>query len=258
MAKAVTLKNNDNEDIYPVTNIDLVNGEVPTSKLANGAVTTAKITDLSVTGGKLADGSITKDKIDYSTFGATWSGFYFTGVQESRDVVVTTKKGTQLTLRISNGGTAVRVVAGGGNINVVRQYWRATYGSSITDKYGLIGCASGATITCRYTNWLSSGTSSNGGVIATTATTGTSGDCYGDLASISQGKIATFAQTTYFSLGNNGWACVGEIDVNGANTLFHHDTVVTSATGYIPAVYQRGANTSTVTSCYNYIEILEA
>ena len=48
MAKAVTLKNNDNEDIYPVTSIDLVNGEVPTSKLANGAITTAKITNLAV------------------------------------------------------------------------------------------------------------------------------------------------------------------------------------------------------------------
>ncbi len=258
MAKAVTLKNNDNEDIYPVTSIDLVNGEVPTSKIANGAITGVKITNLSITGDKLADNSITMDKIDGSSFGATWSGFYFVGVQESRDVVVATKKGTQLTLRISNGGTAIRVVAGGENINVVRQYWRATYSSSITDKYGLHGCKSGATITCRYTNWLNAGSSSGGGVIATTASTGTDGDCYGDLASIGQSKASTFAQTTYFSLGNNGWASVGEIDVNGANTLFHHDTVVTSATGYVPTVYQRGANTSTVTSCYNYIEILEA
>lgn len=257
MAKAVTLKNNDNEDIYPVTSIDLVNGEVPTSKIANGAITGVKITNLSITGDKLADNSITMDKIDGSSFGATWSGFYFVGVQESREVVVTTKKGTQLTLKIGNAGTAVRVAAGGENIKVVRQYWRAAYASSLTDMYGIHGCKSGATITCRYLSWLNAGTSTNGGVIAKTATTGTDGECYGDVASISQSKIATFAQTTFFSLGSNGWACIGDIDVNGNNTLFHHDTVVTSATGYIPTIYQRGANTSTVTDCYNYIEVLE-
>jgi len=43
MAKAVTLKNNDNEDIYPVTSIDLVNGNIPASHFANNAITSDKI-----------------------------------------------------------------------------------------------------------------------------------------------------------------------------------------------------------------------
>lgn len=43
MAKAVTLKNTNNEEVYPVTDISLVNGTVPTSQIANGAVTNTKI-----------------------------------------------------------------------------------------------------------------------------------------------------------------------------------------------------------------------
>ena len=53
MAKAVTLKNNNNEEIYPVTDLSLVNGNIPTGRIADNAVTTDKI----------ADGSVTQDKI---------------------------------------------------------------------------------------------------------------------------------------------------------------------------------------------------
>lgn len=43
MAKAVTLKNSNDEEVYPVTDISLVNGTVATSQIANGSVTPAKI-----------------------------------------------------------------------------------------------------------------------------------------------------------------------------------------------------------------------
>ena len=43
MAKAVTLKNNNNEEVYPVTDLSLVNGNIPTGRIADGAVTSAKI-----------------------------------------------------------------------------------------------------------------------------------------------------------------------------------------------------------------------
>ena len=43
MAKAVTLKNNNNEEIYPVTDLSLVNGNIPTGRIADNAVTSAKI-----------------------------------------------------------------------------------------------------------------------------------------------------------------------------------------------------------------------
>lgn len=43
MAKAVTLKNTNDEEIYPVTDMSLVNGAVATSQVADGAVTSAKM-----------------------------------------------------------------------------------------------------------------------------------------------------------------------------------------------------------------------
>ena len=56
MAKAVTLKNNNNEEVYPVTDLSLVNGNIPTERIADGAVTT----------GKIANKAVTTDKIDWT------------------------------------------------------------------------------------------------------------------------------------------------------------------------------------------------
>lgn len=57
MAKAVTLKNNNNEEVYPVTDLSLVNGNIPTGRIADSAITTPKI----------ADGAVTSAKIDWTT-----------------------------------------------------------------------------------------------------------------------------------------------------------------------------------------------
>lgn len=43
MAKAVTLKNNNNEEVYPVTDLSLVNGNIPTGRIADNAITSDKI-----------------------------------------------------------------------------------------------------------------------------------------------------------------------------------------------------------------------
>ena len=43
MAKAVTLKNNNNEEVYPVTDLSLVNGNIQTGRIADKAVTSDKI-----------------------------------------------------------------------------------------------------------------------------------------------------------------------------------------------------------------------
>lgn len=53
MAKAVTLKNNNNEEVYPVTDLSLVNGNIPTGRIADNAITTDKIADNAVTSDKI-------------------------------------------------------------------------------------------------------------------------------------------------------------------------------------------------------------
>lgn len=70
MAKAVTLKNSNDEEVYPVTDISLVNGELPTARIADDAITTDKV----------ADEAITSDKIDWSTMYAkiVYAGSIFT------------------------------------------------------------------------------------------------------------------------------------------------------------------------------------
>lgn len=260
MAKAVTLKNNDNEDIYPVTSIDLVNGEVPTSKLANGAITTAKITNLAVTGAKLADGSITGDKIDYSSMGPVWSGFYISGAPvESQDIVFTTKKGTQLTLRIGNGATAMRIVSGGDNINIVRQYWGCQL-SSVGSEFGVHGLASGSNCYCRYYGAILPSSTVNAGENTQVASTGVNGECYSSLAATgSQTRSGTRCELTCLRLfpGANAWSLNGKISCNGVRISMSFEAECSSANGYIPTVYQRGATSANTPSIYNYIEVLE-
>ena len=56
MAKAVTLKNNNNEEVYPVTDLSLVNGNIPTGRIADNAVTSDKIADGAVTQNKISGG----------------------------------------------------------------------------------------------------------------------------------------------------------------------------------------------------------
>ena len=63
MAKAVTLKNNNDEEIYPVTDLSLVNGNIPTGRIADNAITTPKIANGAVTSDKIADGAVTQNKI---------------------------------------------------------------------------------------------------------------------------------------------------------------------------------------------------
>ena len=57
MAKAVTLNNNNDEEVYTVTDLSLVNGNIPTGRIADNAITTPK----------LADDAVTSDKIDWTT-----------------------------------------------------------------------------------------------------------------------------------------------------------------------------------------------
>ena len=55
MAKAVTLKNNNNEEVYPVTDLSLVNGNIPTGRIADNAITSDKINWATMTCGMVSN-----------------------------------------------------------------------------------------------------------------------------------------------------------------------------------------------------------
>ena len=67
MAKAVTLKNNNNEEIYPVTDISLVNGELNGARIVNASVGSDKLTPNAVWEENIKDGAVTSAKIDWTT-----------------------------------------------------------------------------------------------------------------------------------------------------------------------------------------------
>lgn len=62
MAKIVTLKNNNDEDVYPITTAEAVNGGLYAD---NGIEVTGVIPD--VTTSRIADGAVTSDKVDWTT-----------------------------------------------------------------------------------------------------------------------------------------------------------------------------------------------
>ena len=57
MVKAVILNDSNGEEVYPVTDLSLVNGNIPTGRIADSAITTPKI----------ADGAVSNAKIDWSS-----------------------------------------------------------------------------------------------------------------------------------------------------------------------------------------------
>lgn len=78
MATAVTLKESDGSEIYPVTDISLVNNGIHAVDIEATtpvpAVETAMIADGAVTTDKLGANAVTSAKIDWSTVGSTSSG----------------------------------------------------------------------------------------------------------------------------------------------------------------------------------------
>lgn len=65
MAKAVTLKNNNNEEVYPVTDLSLVNGNIPTGRIADKAVTSDKIDWTTLARAKFVRPKINNVNINY-------------------------------------------------------------------------------------------------------------------------------------------------------------------------------------------------
>ena len=63
MAKAVTLKNSNNEEIYPVTDISLVNGELNGARIVNASVGSDKLTPNADWEENIKDGAVTQNKI---------------------------------------------------------------------------------------------------------------------------------------------------------------------------------------------------
>lgn len=96
MAKAVTLKNNNNEEVYPVTDISLVNGELNGARIVNASVGSDKLTPNAVWTENIKDGAVTSNKIDWKTLG-------YKHASAPTDVPVGTSNTVLVTLKLTAG-----------------------------------------------------------------------------------------------------------------------------------------------------------
>lgn len=67
MAKAVILNDSNGEEVYPVTDISLVNGELNGAKIVNASVGSDKLTPNAVWNENIKNGAVTSSKIDWTT-----------------------------------------------------------------------------------------------------------------------------------------------------------------------------------------------
>lgn len=245
----------------PYPNMDFVPLDILTADELDQIVANIEaINSVSIGTSAIANNAITKAKIDFSTMGATWSSFYFSGTSLSDQTVsVQTLKGTNLSIRISAGGTAVRIVSGASGINAIRQYWSAKL-NSVAGEYGVAGLKSASTVYTRFYGSLGA-TSIGGGEVNSTASSGTDGMCDANLGTVSSdARTSTTAEFLLLreSTDVEGWTIYGKVGSGGilADASFGAKTV--SASGYAPTVYQRYATSSNTSYVFNCIEVLES
>lgn len=245
----------------PYPNMDFVPLDILTADELDQIVANIEaINSVSIGTSAIANNAITKAKIDFSTMGAVWSSFYFSGASLSDQTVsVETLKGTNLSIRISAGGTAVRIISGAQNINAIRQYWSAKL-NNVSGEYGVSGLESASTVYTRFYGSVGD-TAIGGGEVASTASSGTDGMCEANLGTVS--NAARTSSTAEFlllreSTDAEGWTIYGKIGSGGMLADASFGAKTQSATGYAPTVYQRSATSSNTSYVFNCIEVLES
>lgn len=136
MAKAVTLKNNNNEEVYPVTDLSLVNGNIPTGRIADGAVTSDKIdwttmSHVSNVGSSTTNVAQTVTTLCEVTIPET--GVYFASATIDPN-----------TLNADIGNACVFLALNGGNIAGSRVYF-----NHVSGQWFFGGCSVSAIVSCK-------------------------------------------------------------------------------------------------------------
>lgn len=88
MAKAVILNDSNGEEVYPVTDISLVNGELNGAKIVNASVGSDKLTPNAVWNENIKNGAVTSSKIDWTTLKPYWR---MLGVYNTASITIPSK-----------------------------------------------------------------------------------------------------------------------------------------------------------------------
>ena len=177
MAKIVTLKNNNDEEVYPITTAGAVNGGLYAD---NGIEVAGVVPD--VTTNRIVDGAVTADKIDWTTLGTKYSTVAFdrTSFAANGTYVFAhlniTEPGIYLVFcgiccwhsAAVRRGYKVQVTAGTGTTAIYTPYLE-NYGTTASGDtievttMGVVSCTANAVINGSFTIMNSSGTANAGG-----------------------------------------------------------------------------------------------
>ena len=232
MAKAVTLKDNNNEEIYPVTDISLVNGNIPT--------------------GRIADKAVTSDKIDWTTYTPVWTTYDIRDRYTDVTLQLKTRLGRSFTAKVINNGTGVVIENLDSSIRLVRVTLISRFAND-TNNIGINGVAPNSKV-WTYCVGENNGATVNigsgnevGNYTYTNALTGTWSGTKNALS-------ATYTATR--SDAGRAWVLKGQLMCAGSATWADF-TIECTATdnNTVPGLYCRGVSGTTFSSiCFEILE----
>lgn len=232
MAKAVTLKNNNNEEVYPVTDLSLVNGNIPTGRIADGAVTSAKI--------------------DWTTYTPVWTTYDIRDRYTDVTLQLKTRLGRPFTAKVINNGTGVVIENLDSSIRLVRVTLISRFANN-TNNIGINGVAPNSKV------WTYCVGQNNGATVnvgsgnetgSATYTNALTGTWNGNKNALS----ATYTATR--SDAGRAWVLKGQLMCAGSATWADFNIECTATdNNTVPGLYCRGASGTTFSSiCFEILE----
>ena len=232
MAKAVTLKNSNNEEVYPVTDLSLVNGNIPT--------------------GRIADNAVTSDKIDWTTYTPVWTTYDIRDRYTDAILQLKTRLGRSFTAKVINKGTGVVIENLDSSIRLVRVTLISRFANN-TNNIGINGVAPNSKV------WTYCVGQNNGATVNVSSGNETGGDTYTNALTGTWNGNKNALSATYTATRSDAgraWVLKGQLMCAGSATWADF-TIECTATdnNTVPGLYCRGASGTTFSSiCFEILE----
>ena len=233
MAKAVTLKNNNNEEVYPVTDLSLVNGNIPTGRIANKAVTS--------------------DKIDWTTYTPVWTTYDIRDIYtDVTSLQLKTRLGRPFTAKVINNSTGVVIENLDSSIRLVRVTIMSRFANN-TNNIGINGVAPNSKV------WTYCVGKNNGATVNIGSGNEVGGGTYADALIGTWDGIKNALSATYTATrldAGRAWVLKGQLMCAGSATWadFAIECAATD-NNTVPGLYCRGTSGTTFSSiCFEILE----
>ena len=233
MAKAVTLKNSNNEEVYPVTDLSLVNGNIPTGRIADNAVTSAKI--------------------DWTTYTPVWTTYDIRDIYtDVTSLQLKTRLGRPFTAKVINNSTGVVIENLDSSIRLVRVTIMSRFANN-TNNIGINGVAPNSKV------WTYCVGENNGTTVNIGSGNEVGGGTYTDALTGTWNGIKNALSATYTATRSDAgraWVLKGQLMCAGSATWADFAIECTATdNNTVPGLYCRGVSGTTFSSiCFEILE----